>query len=300
MLDDGQAVEQARRGDERAWRVLYERHVDLVFGLARDDSDGMMEKEGPEETEDGPRGRSAPGGDRSDARRRSGPGGEEREGAWRRLAAMLPGPASGPAPPPGSAAPGPPWLSAAWKVAAAAAVVAMGLGVWQVNRHAGAADEWNPAAAIRGWEEDLEDLRPAPEEVRAALGYEVEETGVPGEALVERFAARVGEALGLERAQRERLAAELQRSRRERAELAQRRRELMPQLARLVTTGAPDQGRVGRLFEELLELRVRQARIDVEEDRRLSGFLTPLQRARLFHLKQRLAERALDRVDRRP
>ncbi len=176
----------------------------------------------------------------------------------------------------------------------------MGLGVWQVNRHAGAADEWNTAAAIRGWEEDLEDLRPAPEEVRAALGYEVEETGVPWEALVERFAARVGEALGLERAQRERLAAELQRSRRERAELAQRRRELMPQLARLVRTGAPDQGRVGRLFEELLELRVRQARIDVEEDRRLSGFLTPLQRARLFHLKRRLAERALDRVDRRP
>lgn len=122
----------------------------------------------------------------------------------------------------------------------------------------------------------------------------------PGEALVERFAARVGEALGLDRAQRERLAAELQRSRRERAELAQRRRELMRQLARLVTTGTPDQGRVERLFDELLELRVRQARIDVDEDRRLSEFLSPLQRARLFHLKQRLAERALDRADRRP
>lgn len=34
MLDDGRAVEQARRGDETAWRLLYERHVDLVFRLA--------------------------------------------------------------------------------------------------------------------------------------------------------------------------------------------------------------------------------------------------------------------------
>lgn len=34
MLDDRSAVEQARHGDERAWRELYERHVDLVFRLA--------------------------------------------------------------------------------------------------------------------------------------------------------------------------------------------------------------------------------------------------------------------------
>ena len=34
MLDDRSAVEQARDGDERAWRELYERHVDLVFCLA--------------------------------------------------------------------------------------------------------------------------------------------------------------------------------------------------------------------------------------------------------------------------
>ena len=34
MLDERSAVEEARRGDERAWRELYERHVDLVFRLA--------------------------------------------------------------------------------------------------------------------------------------------------------------------------------------------------------------------------------------------------------------------------
>lgn len=34
MLDDRSAVQQARRGDERAWTELYERHSDLVFRLA--------------------------------------------------------------------------------------------------------------------------------------------------------------------------------------------------------------------------------------------------------------------------
>lgn len=34
MLDDRSAVEQARRGDDRAWRALYDRHADLVFRLA--------------------------------------------------------------------------------------------------------------------------------------------------------------------------------------------------------------------------------------------------------------------------
>ncbi len=34
MLDDASTVEQARRGDQRAWRELYDRHADLVFRLA--------------------------------------------------------------------------------------------------------------------------------------------------------------------------------------------------------------------------------------------------------------------------
>jgi len=34
MLDDQSTVEQARRGDERAWRELYDAHADLVFRLA--------------------------------------------------------------------------------------------------------------------------------------------------------------------------------------------------------------------------------------------------------------------------
>lgn len=34
MLDDRSAVQQARCGDERAWRELYDAHADLVFRLA--------------------------------------------------------------------------------------------------------------------------------------------------------------------------------------------------------------------------------------------------------------------------
>jgi RNA polymerase sigma factor (sigma-70 family) len=34
MLDDGSVLEQARRGDEAAWRHLYESHADMVFRLA--------------------------------------------------------------------------------------------------------------------------------------------------------------------------------------------------------------------------------------------------------------------------
>lgn len=134
--------------------------------------------------------------------------------------------------------------------------------------------------------------RPAPG--TDAPPAERQEPDTPAEDLVDRFAARVSDALGLDRAEGRRLVEELQRSRRERVFLAQRRRQVMAELAPLVRSGGPDQARVASLLQEMLELRVRRARVDVEEDRRLAEFLTPLQRARLFHLKQRLAERALD------
>lgn len=97
---------------------------------------------------------------------------EARERAWRGFAAALPASGAG-----GT------WLSPVWKVAAAAAVVVMGLGIWQANRHAAAGGGWDPATAMRAWEADLADLRPEPEEVRLALGFEAEGGAVPWEAL---------------------------------------------------------------------------------------------------------------------
>lgn len=102
---------------------------------------------------------------------------EERERVWRRVAAAASSPgraAAGTtgldrAEPPSSRTGATRWSTAVWRTAAAAALVMLGVGVWQVNRQAGAA--WEPTAALRGWERDLEAVRPAPEDVRMALGY---------------------------------------------------------------------------------------------------------------------------------
>ncbi|MFQ5680057.1 MAG: hypothetical protein ACE5HP_11440 [Gemmatimonadota bacterium] len=116
----------------------------------------------------------------------------------------------------------------------------------------------------------------------------------PAGQLVDRFGDRAAQALHLSRSQTEQLKAVLQASRRERVALEGRQRQIGRELAELVRTGAADQGRVGQLFDELLRLRVQLAEVDVAENRRLSEFLSPLDRARLFHLKQRLAQRALE------
>lgn len=79
------------------------------------------------------------------------------------------------------------WRSAAWKVAAAIALVLTGAGVWRIAEIGGAGAEgraWDPQAAIEGWERDLADLRPDPGAVRLALGvggYEGTELSGPWE-----------------------------------------------------------------------------------------------------------------------
>lgn len=116
----------------------------------------------------------------------------------------------------------------------------------------------------------------------------------PAERLVDRFAERAGQALGLDRRETERLRAVLQDSRRERVSLRARLREVRMELAELVRSGAADPSRVDHLLDDLLRLRVRMAEVEMDENRRLAEFLSPLERARLFHLKQRLAQRALE------
>lgn len=74
------------------------------------------------------------------------------------------------------------WPSVAWKVAAAVALLAVGFGTWQVNR-AASGGEWDPAVALRGWEEELVALGPGPEDVRLALGFPAEESGATWEEL---------------------------------------------------------------------------------------------------------------------
>ncbi len=96
----------------------------------------------------------------------------EREGAFAGVSPPAPSPAGG-----GPAHGGPAlaasggWLSVAWKVAAAIALLLTGVGVWQVVRVGGEAGAgWDPQFAIDAWEVDLAALEPAPGEIRLALG----------------------------------------------------------------------------------------------------------------------------------
>lgn len=63
------------------------------------------------------------------------------------------------------------WLAAAWKIAAAIALLLTGVGVWQVVRTGGGSAEWNPQVVLDAWEEDLADLQPDVGELRLALGF---------------------------------------------------------------------------------------------------------------------------------
>jgi hypothetical protein len=115
------------------------------------------------------------------------------------------------------------------------------------------------------------------------------------EVLMERFAQRVAEALRLDDRRAGRLQRELQTSRRERERIAIRTRELRRQLNQLVRQGPADEARVGELLDELVDLQGQAAMVVVDEQKRLSEFLSPLQRARYLYLRQRLVRQALER-----
>ena len=125
------------------------------------------------------------------------------------------------------------------------------------------------------------------------------ETPAPNQAqaeiLMERFAQRVAQALRLDGGQTRRLQRELQTSRRARARITTRSRELRRDLNQLIQQTPADEARVGQLLDELVGLEGRAAMIAVDEQRRLSAFLSPLQRARFLYLRQRLVRQALDR-----
>jgi hypothetical protein len=118
---------------------------------------------------------------------------------------------------------------------------------------------------------------------------------VQAEVLMERFAQRVAQALHLDGGQARRLQRELQTSRRERASIAARTRDVRRELNQLIQQGSVDEGRIGQLLDELLDLQAQAAMIPIDEQRRLSAFLSPLQRARYLYLRQRLVRQALDR-----
>lgn len=121
-----------------------------------------------------------------------------------------------------------------------------------------------------------------------------------GGLLLDRFAQRVGQALHLEEGQTQRLLRELQQSRATRARINTRVGAIRGELGRLIQQAPVDEDRLSRLMDELFELEVSRAQVAVDEQRRLAEFLTPLQRARVIWLQQRLARQALQRGTDRP
>jgi hypothetical protein len=106
-----------------------------------------------------------------------------------------------------------------------------------------------------------------------------------------RFAERVKAELGLSDEQSARLKSVAMEHGRRRKELRHRERDLREALEHQIGDGAtanPDS--VARMTRELLELRVRYAESWREEMNQLS-FLTPVQRARLLVLRERLLQR---------
>jgi hypothetical protein len=77
-----------------------------------------------------------------------------------------------------------------------------------------------------------------------------------------------------------------------RSDVAARRRSLVRELGELVRRDRVDQERVARLLDDVLRLQVAEAEINLDEQRRLSDFMVPQERARFLYLRQRLLQQA--------
>jgi Spy/CpxP family protein refolding chaperone len=106
------------------------------------------------------------------------------------------------------------------------------------------------------------------------------------------FAERVKEELALTDEQTVRLKTIATEYGGRRRELRHRERDLRSALDAQISEGAAsDQDSVARLTRKLLDLRVEYAESWREEMGKLSPFLTPVQRARLLVMRERLIQR---------
>ena len=119
----------------------------------------------------------------------------------------------------------------------------------------------------------------------------------PREALEQRYRQRVGELvqerLGLTDDQAAKLRATNQRFEPRRRDLLRQERETRQALRRQLGGGAAraDQREVGRLLDAMMLVQRRRLSIAEEEQRELSGFLTPVQRAQYYALQEEVRRR---------
>jgi hypothetical protein len=116
----------------------------------------------------------------------------------------------------------------------------------------------------------------------------------------ERFAARAQEELGLNNDQAAKLKASSKEFGARRRELAMRERALRDGLEAQLRPGvAANQDSVAKLTDALVGLRLTQAQASRDELKEVSKYLNPVQRARLFMMRERFARHVRDVYDQR-
>jgi LTXXQ motif family protein len=116
----------------------------------------------------------------------------------------------------------------------------------------------------------------------------------------ERFATRVQEELGLTDDQTTKLRSTAREYAGRRRELEAQERDLRGALAAQLRPGvAADQDRVADLTGKLVDLKVTYAQSFRDEMREQSKYLTPVQRAQLYVMRERLLQRVQEVRDRR-
>ena len=108
----------------------------------------------------------------------------------------------------------------------------------------------------------------------------------------ERFAVRAQEELGLTKEQTAKLRATSQQFAARRGELRNRGQQLREALAAQLRPGiAANQDSVAKLTDAMIELRMAEAQASREEVKEQSKYLNPVQRARLYVMRERFAHR---------
>jgi hypothetical protein len=129
-------------------------------------------------------------------------------------------------------------------------------------------------------------------------------TSVRGDSLrhriEERFAARAQEELGLTNDQATKLRATSQQFGTRRAELRTRGKQLREALTAQLRPGiAANQDSVAKLTDAMIQLRTSEAQVSRDEVKEQSKYLNPVQRARLYVMRERFAHRVKEMHGRR-
>ncbi len=116
----------------------------------------------------------------------------------------------------------------------------------------------------------------------------------------ERFSARIRQDLGLNDDEARRLRTTMDAYRVKRIELERTERILKAAIGAQLRPGvAANQDSLAKLTDGLADLKVAQVQTYRDELRELSAFLSPVQRAQLFIMRERLMERVQEIVDER-